>query len=248
MTSPDASQGINQKEFDIGFSKETRQAILMLLLVCSAVIYTSGVIFVEIQFASLVSNGMNDSTRAYGWIAIFVTGGTALILPLAIHMWFSRGMQRIFGYAFYAVDFLIMMTNTSIERGINVGMVNDSFILWWQNWGIPLTIVTIMGCWAIVWALDERSEALDDVSDYESKIRKSDLARQLLIARLKSNAIQAVWSSNEAKLAIQRYVVQVAPDIIATELGTTRTGIGYTSGQVFSMSAFSKSGQETVVL
>jgi len=132
----------------------TQTGIKKTVIVLASLLYAAAVVYGDIMFFTIVSRVFpNGLLGTLAMVGAFVAGGTALILPIALHWWHSRGTQQIAGYLFYAVDFVILAMNAMLAyQLIQNGHLDMIFSIWLTL--CPATPLICAGGWALVFSLD----------------------------------------------------------------------------------------------
>lgn len=126
----------------------TQQGVKKLVIAIAAILYTVAVIYGDIMFLQIISrifpNGFLGTLAMPG---AFVAGGTALLLPVALHWWHAQGVQQVVGFALYAVDFALLALNAMLAYKVLQGQHLDQFFGAWLQFtpATPL-ICAIGGC------------------------------------------------------------------------------------------------------
>jgi hypothetical protein len=132
----------------------TSQGVKKVVIVFAALIYAAAVVYGDIMFFTVISRVFpNGFLGTLAMVGAFVAGGTALLLPIALHWWHAQGTQQITGYLFYGLDFAVLALNAMLAyQVISNGHLDWFFSTWLQI--CPATPLICAAGWAIVFSLD----------------------------------------------------------------------------------------------
>lgn len=177
------------------------------LIALAGIIYVVGVIYADVMFLSIVQSMFPSGfLRTFAVVGAFLAGATAILLPIAVHWWFSPGAQKIVGMIFYAVDMAIMVLNVILAFQINQGTLDSNLAIW--KAACPAVPVFCIIGWGIIYMLDN-----------SHKIRDAQIALQHAQILRVSQGMEAGMNSPE----VQDYLNNVgiaATKQMATQLSS----------------------------
>jgi len=176
-----------------------------LALVGAILAYAGAVVYGDIMFLQTVSIAFPDS-GIFASLAIagaLVTALSALVLPVALHWWFSPGLQFVAGVIFWAVDIAALMMNSILAYQVASGGAIDPWIETWRSWSPATPMLAVLG-WGIMFLLDESHKMRHAIAELEAD--QIDIYANRLRAAAKSQDVsdqitqaarQAAWDFSQ---------------------------------------------------
>lgn len=192
-------------------------------LVGSGIIYLLVVAYTEYHFFNLIREFVPGDFQIVGMMAVAASALTAILLPIALHFWFRSGSQKIAGFIFYALHWVIVTLNVVLNShatsgdGLTPAFMQNIYAVWF----LPAYIVLYGICWTIIWFLDDGSQEIDDTREVIAQERQNQTNRRLKVAKAKGEAINKAFDSTAAQHAINDWAARNAPSLLAAELGLT---------------------------
>lgn len=163
--------------------------------VLAYLVYLAGALFATITFSQHVSNQFPAQPILYlmafagAWANFFSLG----IMPIAKEYWVSGTSMTIAAWAFWVIEFLIVVLNTLAAYG-------SDWAAWWTSLS-PASPVIVIGIWGMLWYLNPEAKAhqdqvnfyLEAQKDFQNKLRRS----------MKSAKIQQIMDDGAAQAAEQ---------------------------------------------
>jgi len=211
-------------------------------IISSLIIYVAIVGYTEYHFYNLVSRYVTAGFEIVAYLAVGASFLTALALPVALHVWLRSGIQQVFGFIFYGGHWLIVMFNLVLDSNLTAGGEVPEWVAGvYGVWILPMYLSFYGIGWAILWFLDPAAQEIDDIREVESVERENAVQRRLGLAKAIGGAVEKAYDSYEAKRVINTYAARKAPQLLASELGTTLQELGLDEKAVF---AFWEEGQQ----
>lgn len=156
----------------------------------AALTYAGAVIYGDIMFLQVVSKTFPGSgvLQALAYAGAIVTAVSALILPIALHWWFSPGSQFIWGLIFWGLDIFALGANSILAFEIATGG-KDSFIEVWQVMSPATPLLAVVG-WGIAFLLDPSHKLRHAVSDMRAE--QIDILADEMVKAAKSAEVKAI--------------------------------------------------------
>lgn len=180
----------------------------------AALTYAGAVIYGDIMFLQVVSKTFPGSgvLQALAYAGAIVTAISALILPIALHWWFSPGKQFIWGLLFWGLDIFALGSNSILAFEIATGS-KDSFIAVWQVMSPATPLLAVVG-WGIAFLLDPshklrhamsdmHAEQIDIYAEEMVKASQSDEVKQIILEGAKKDAKRFAESVTQQRIADQ---------------------------------------------
>lgn len=177
----------------------------------AALTYAGAVIYVDIMFLQVVSKTFPGSgvLQALAYAGAIVTAVSALILPIALHWWFSPGSQFIWGLIFWGLDIFALGANSILAFEIATGS-KDSFIEVWQVMSPATPLLAVVG-WGIAFLFDPshklrhavsdmRAEQIDILADEMVKAAKSAEVKAIILEGAKKDALDFAESVTRQRI------------------------------------------------
>lgn len=177
-------------------------ALKVLALVGAAVAYAGAVVYGDIMFLQTVSVAFPTS-GIFGSLAVagaLVTALSALVLPIALHWWFSPGLQFVWGVIFWVLDIVALSLNSMLAFQAASGGVMDSFIITWRSWSPATPMLAVVG-WGICFLLDPSHKARHALAELEAD--QIDVYSDRLRAAAKSTVVSDVIVEAAREAALQ---------------------------------------------
>ena len=193
----------------------------------SLLVYLSFVIYSEWHFYNLISEFVPADFALIGLVAVAAAALTAIALPLSLHYWFRTGNQKLMGYVFYGLHFVIVVINlildgALISDGEAPAFVTDVYAVY----VLPGYIAFYGAFWSVLWFLDEQSKRLEKKIEMSETEEAGVIDRRIAVAEAKSIAISQAFRSKGAQRAINTWAAKNAPKLLAEELGITVDELG----------------------
>lgn len=175
------------------------------LIVLAGIMYVVGVIYADVMFLQIIQSMFPAGIlRTFTVVGAFLAGGTAILLPVAVHWWFAPGAQKIVGFIFYAVDLAVMVLNVILAFQISQGTLDSNLALW-KDVCPAVPVFCIIG-WGIVYMLDN-----------SHKIRDAQIALHHAQVLRVSQGMEAGMNTPEVQDYLQGVGIQATKDM-ATQL------------------------------
>jgi len=205
------------------------KAIKGFLVAASIVVYLVGIMYAEVHGYSLLSKGINPDLLVWALLGIFALGITAIALPAGLHFWFHSPQQKIFAFAFYAVDLGLLFMNAVAD---NAYVRNETMPFWiglYLLYVVPATPVIAALGWSMIWILDPSSRERSMIESLRASARET-LARKIMIAASQQDVTQQV--DEAAKIMARSIVSQTLGISVAsvTPRLTNGNGNGHSNG------------------
>jgi hypothetical protein len=85
---------------------------------------------------------------------MIAAGITAVALPVALKVWTIEARQRIWAYAFYALDFAFLAFNSFTDFSTQQGQTLVPWAQTYVTYILPSSPVIVALGWALIWELD----------------------------------------------------------------------------------------------
>jgi hypothetical protein len=139
--------------------KASGEGLKFWVIVVSVIVYLAGVTYAEIHGLTMLQKGVAPDMRFWATLGMIAAGITAVALPLALKVWTIEAKQRLFTYAFYALDFAFLAFNAFTDFDQNTGRELVGWAQTYVSYVLPASPVVIALLWAIVWELDPSVKA-----------------------------------------------------------------------------------------
>lgn len=134
--------------------KMNQDAIKNIVIFFMAAAYVVGIGYAEIMFIQIVSKMFpTGAAGGFATVGAVVAGVTAICMPVALHWWFSPGMQFAVGVLFYMVDLAMLAANAILSYQMAAGGPIDPFFLKWREFCPATPVFVVMGL-ALVFSFD----------------------------------------------------------------------------------------------
>lgn len=208
-------------------NEKNREAIKTFAVIGSILVYLAFVIYSEYHFYNLVQTFLPEGpAQLVGYLAVAVTGLTAIFLPLALHFWVRSGNQKVLAWVFYGAHFLFVAANMVLDSAGNAEANLGRFFEIYGTYILPgVTAIYAVG-WIAIWAFDPASQRMEDELDvHETEVSGRHVRRKAL-AEMKTAAVSSAFRSEAAQRAVNRWAAYNAPKLIAEELGISMEELG----------------------
>ncbi len=175
------------------------KALKMVAIALAALTYAGAVMYGDIQFLQVMDKAFpNDGIlRALAMAGAVMTAVSALTLPLALHWWFSPGLQFLWGIAFWVLDILALGLNTILAYQIAIGKV-DSMLVTWQMISPATPLLAVIG-WGLAFLLDPSHKhrhaiaemQADQIDTYAEQMRQAAKSEEVYAEILAAAKLQA---------------------------------------------------------
>jgi hypothetical protein len=130
------------------------QALKTIAITLAALTYAAAVLYGDVQFLTVMQSAFpNDPMlRALAMAGAVMTAVSAMTLPIALHWWFSPGLQFIWGVGFWLIDILALGLNAMLAYELATGVIN-SIVATWQIVAPATPLLAVVG-WGIAFLLD----------------------------------------------------------------------------------------------
>jgi len=129
------------------------KAMKLLGIVLAALVYVGAVVYGDVMFITVMQDTFPSGIL--GALAIagaVMTAASAITLPIALHWWFSPGMQFIWGIIFWGLDVTVLALNAMLAYSLSLGAV-DSTLATWAIFSPATPLLAVFG-WGIAFMLD----------------------------------------------------------------------------------------------
>lgn len=189
-------------------SRNTK-GMMYMALIGAALVYAGAVVYGDVMFIQTVSVAFPKSgiLGALALVGALVTALSALLLPLAMHFWFSPGLQFIWGIVFWLLDIAALSLNSMLAFQAASGGLTDSTMTFWRELSPATPMLAVLG-WGIAFLLDNshrlrhaqaetEADQVDAFIEFAKQANRSDDVRDAV----KSAAVQAATNNANALLA-----------------------------------------------
>lgn len=191
----------------------TTKGIKTMSIALASLIYTSAVIYGDIQFISVMAQTFPESgiMRALALAGAIMTAASAIVIPIALHYWLSPGPQLIWGYIFWTIDLAALSLNSILAYSIATGTPDP----WLQSWQLlsPATPLFAVFGWGIIFMLDP-----------SQKRRHADMELEADLIDLYIGAARKAAGTNQFTEIIATGVLErahtLASDLASNHIGT----------------------------
>lgn len=144
------------------------KALKIVAIALAALTYAGAVMYGDIQFLQVMDKAFpNDGVlRALAVAGAVMTAASALTLPLALHWWFSPGLQFLWGIAFWILDILALGLNAILAYQIAVGKV-DPMLATWQMISPATPLLAVVG-WGLAFLLDRSHKERHAIAEMQA--------------------------------------------------------------------------------
>lgn len=158
----------------------------------------------------LLTAGVAPGMVMWAGLGVVALEISAVFLPIALHWWTHSALQRMFAFAFYALDLLLVTCNVILDYAVFTGSGGDlpSWLLAYRFYMLPATPVICGLGWSILFLLDPSQKERAMVETLRSATRES------LMGRIAQQARAADLTKDVDKAA-----AIMARDIISDTLG-----------------------------
>lgn len=127
------------------------KALKALSVGIAALVYVLAIGYGDVMFITVMQDAF--PTGILGGLAIagaIATAISAIILPLALHFWFSPGLQFIAGIIFWLVDVAVLALNSMLAYAVATG---SGMLATWGEFAPATPLLAVLG-WGIMFLLD----------------------------------------------------------------------------------------------
>jgi hypothetical protein len=166
-------------------SNRNARALKGLALFGAAVVYCGAVIYGDIMFIEVMKNVF--PTGPLGTLALIgalMTAASAIILPIALHFWFSPGLQFVSGVIFWLVDVAALGLNSILAYSRAGGDLET--LASWEFFSPATPLLAVLG-WGVMFLLDPSHKARHAALELESDL--IDIHAQQLRQAAKSDEV-----------------------------------------------------------
>jgi hypothetical protein len=175
------------------------KALKIVAIALAAMTYAGAVMYGDIQFLQVMDKAFpNDGVvRALAIAGAVMTAVSALTLPLALHWWFSPGLQFLWGITFWVLDILALGLNAILAYQIAVRKV-DSMLVTWQMISPATPLLAVVG-WGLAFLLDPSHKErhaiaemqADQIDTYAEQMRQAAKSEEVYAEILVAAKLQA---------------------------------------------------------
>ena len=179
--------------------KRNEQALKVVAIALAALTYAGAVMYGDIQFLQVMDRAFpNDGIlRALAMAGAVMTAVSALTLPLALHWWFSPGLQFLWGITFWVLDILALGFNAILAYQIAIGKV-DPMLATWQMISPATPFFAVIGC-GLAFLLDPSHKErhaiaemqADQIDTYAEQMRQASKSDEVYAEILAAARLQA---------------------------------------------------------
>lgn len=191
---------MNEQDFDtVGefMDKENSKWIRNTILIGGLVVYLAFIFYSAVHNWSLMSKGVVGEARLWAGVGVFAIEISAILLPLALHFWCFSQAHRALAAIFYAIDFILIVTNIVIDySAVGGNEVIPNWLVMYKWYIVPITPVFAAFAWAMLF-----------LTDPEQKAR---IALQKLHATLLELKTKKMESQARVDLAVQKQLERAA--------------------------------------
>ena len=120
----------------------------------AALIYAGAVVYADVMYLQIMGDVFPEGILgALAMAGAVMMAASALALPVALHFWFSPGLQFIGGIIFWVADIAVLALNSILAFQVASGAVADSFLGVWALLSPASPILAVIG-WGILFLLD----------------------------------------------------------------------------------------------
>jgi hypothetical protein len=153
---PEEITNVDPPEETVGeiMQKANGEGVKFWLVIGSALIYVAGIVYAEVHGLTLLSNGVAPDMLIWARMGMIAAGLSAVLLPLTLLYWTMEAKQRLFTFAFYALDFAFLAFNAFTDFNTNTGQTLAPWAQSYVTYILPASPIMIAAFWAVVWELD----------------------------------------------------------------------------------------------
>lgn len=208
-------------------NEKNREAVKTFAIIGSILVYVAFVIYSEYHFYNLVQTFLPEGpAQLVGYLAVAVTGMTAVFLPIALHFWVRSGEQKIGGWIFYGLHFVFVAANMVLDSAANAGVELGRFFDIYGTYVLPAVTAFYAIGWIALWAFDPASKRIEDELDVVETETAARHARRKALAEMKTLAMASAFKSPGAQRAVNRWAAFNAPRLLAEELNISIEELG----------------------
>lgn len=167
------------------------QALKALAITLACLIYAGAVIYGDVMFISMMDNLFPDSPILYALSisGAVMTAASAIALPIALHWWFSPGLQFVWGIIFWLVDIIALALNSILAFAIANTAAVDTILATWSLISPATPLLAVIG-WGVAFLLDPSHRRAHAEKELEQDL-EDEYARQRMAAA-KSDEVRNV--------------------------------------------------------
>lgn len=194
-------------------------ALKTLAILLAALTYAGAVTYGEIQFLQVMGKAFPDDgiMRALAMAGAVMCGVSALVLPLALHWWFTPGLQFIWGIIFWVLDIVALSFNAILAYQLALAHV-DPLMQTWLMLSPATPMLAVVG-WGLAFLFDpshrERHAIAemqaDQIDTYAEQMRlaaRSDEVYQEILHAARIQAREFAQSLHGQRVTASAYVVR----------------------------------------
>jgi hypothetical protein len=162
-------------------SRNTK-GLLYIAAGAAALLYAAAVIYGDIMFIQVVGDAFPDTglLASLSLVGALVTAGSALILPLALHFWFSPGLQFWWGLIYWLADIAALAMNSMLAYKLATGQPLDGPFASWRDFSPATPLLAVLG-WGLVFMFDQSHTKRHAMAEMEAD-QVDEFNKQLRIA------------------------------------------------------------------
>lgn len=166
----------------------------------AALTYALAVVYGDVMFLSVVSHAFPTGFLAGLAVAGAVaTALSALVLPIALHFWFSPGTQFYVGIGYWIADVLVLALNSILAYAIATGST-DSWLMVWREISPATPLLAVLG-WGLVFLFDQSHQLRHAQLGLEAD--QAEAYAERLAAAARSEVVTGVINAGAQDAALQ---------------------------------------------
>jgi hypothetical protein len=198
-------------------------ALKKIAVALAALTYAGAVIYGDIQFLQVMDKAFpgDGIMRALAMAGAVMTAISAVTLPVALHWWFSPGLQFLWGIAFWVLDILALGLNAMLAYQVASGHL-DATLATWQMFSPATPLLAVIG-WGIAFLLDPSQQErhavaemqADQIETYATQMRqaaKSDAVYQEILHAAQLHAREFAQSLHGHRDASRNHAERASRD------------------------------------
>lgn len=217
---------------DLPTPSRNTKALATLAQVLAWLTYCGAVIYGDVMFINVMHTAFPDGLMgALATAGAIMTAVSAIALPIALHYWFSPGLQFLWGIIFWGLDVVALGLNAILAYGVATNRI-DPALMQWQNVSPATPLIAVIG-WGIAFLLDPA---------YKLRHAQAELESDLI-------DIHSAQLRNAAKGESVVETITQGAKLSAAETASKLTGQVITPAQLSTPStAFARDGANPVTL
>jgi hypothetical protein len=161
---------------------QNTKALKGVALILSALVYVGAVAYGDIMFLQIMADTFPDGFMGtLAMVGAVMTAVSAITLPLALHFWFTPGLQFIWGVAFWFLDVLVLALNSMLAYQYSTGVVDPTLGLWGEF--SPATPLLAVFGWGIAYLLDSSHRERHSELELQAELAETRRQQRLEAAR-----------------------------------------------------------------